>query len=325
MFRYERPQAGRYRQAHQFGIESFGFAGPEADVETMALASDLLSAHGLSVSATINSLGDDVCRPRYREALEAHFAPHRSELSEDSQRRLERNPLRILDSKAPQDRPFVASAPTMLDVLCEPCAAHFARVRELLEAVGVPYTVDPHIVRGLDYYTRTVFEFISDDLGAQSTVCAGGRYDNLVHSLGGPATPAVGFAMGLERLLMILAKRAGNVAAERSGIFVIALGEVARTRAVPLVAALRRESGGLPVGIDYNDAKIAAQFKKADRAGARAAVIVGEDEVRDGTVVVRDLVTRHQDSLHAAADDAATAAGVLRWYRALAPAPQEAA
>jgi histidyl-tRNA synthetase len=323
IFRYERPQAGRYREAHQFGIECFGFAGPEADVETIALAHEVLRAHGLSVTVAINSIGDATCRPRYREALFAHFAPHRDALSPDSQRRLDRNPLRILDSKAPEDRALVASAPTMLDVLCEPCAAHFARVREMLGAIGVAYRVDPSIVRGLDYYTRTVFEFISDDLGAQSTVCAGGRYDGLVAELGGPPTPGVGFAMGIERFLMILAKRGTGASAERRGIAVVALGEAARRRVVPLVAALRRAHGDLPVTIDYGDGKIAAQFKKADRANARAAVIVGDDEVRGGSVVVRDLATRVQESL-AATSDEATADAVLHWYDAL-PAAADAA
>ncbi len=325
IFRYERPQAGRYRQAHQFGVECFGFAGPEADVETIALANEVVRAHGLSVTVSINSIGDDVCRPRYREALFAHFAPHRDALSADSQRRLERNPLRILDSKAPEDQALVRSAPTMLDVLCEPCAAHFARVRAMLDAVGVPYAVDPRIVRGLDYYTRTVFEFISDDLGAQSTVCAGGRYDGLVASLGGPPTPGVGFALGLERFLMVLAKREAGTLAARAGIAVVALGEAARLRVVPLVAALRRASGELAVTIDYGDGKIAAHFKKADRANARAAVIVGDDELSGGRLVVRDLATRVQDTVAAEADEAATAAHVLHWYRSLPPAPQEAA
>jgi histidyl-tRNA synthetase len=325
IFRYERPQAGRFREAHQFGVECFGYAGPEADVETIALASEVLRAHGLTVTAAINSIGDAACRPRYREALFAHFAPHREQLSEDSQRRIDRNPLRILDSKAPEDRALVESAPTMLDVLCEPCAEHFRRVRELLDAIGVPYRVDPRIVRGLDYYTRTVFEFISDDLGAQSTVCAGGRYDGLVEHLGGPPTPGVGFGMGIERFMMILAKRAPAGAPERRGIAVVALGEAARTRVVPLVAALRRHDGDLPVTIDYGDGKVAAHFKKADRANARAAIIVGDDELANRNVVVRDLATRVQESLAAAASDEETAQSVLRWYGALPRATEAAA
>jgi histidyl-tRNA synthetase len=325
MFRYERPQAGRYREAHQFGVECFGYAGPEADVETISLADEVLRTHGLHVTASINTIGDEVCRPRYREALFAHFAPHRDALSADSQRRLDRNPLRILDSKAPEDRTLVESAPSTLDVLCEPCAEHFARVRAMLDACGIAYVVDPRIVRGLDYYTRTVFEFVSSDLGAQATVCAGGRYDGLVAQLGGPPTPGVGFAMGMERFSMILAKRETDRAPERSGIAVVALGERARTRVVPLVAALRHASGDVPVTIDYSDGKIAAHFKKADRAGARAALIVGDDEVAARSVVVRDLATRVQETLAAEQADPLTAAGVLAWYRALPPAPEAAA
>jgi histidyl-tRNA synthetase len=325
MFRYERPQAGRYREAHQFGVECFGFAGPEADVETIALADGVLREHGLAVTVSINTIGDAACRPRYRDALFAHFAPHRDALSEDSRRRLDRNPLRILDSKAPEDRALVESAPTMLDVLCEPCAAHFAQVRALLDACGIAYRVDPRIVRGLDYYTRTVFEFISDDLGAQSTVCAGGRYDGLVEQLGGPPTPGVGFALGLERFTMILAKRDTGALPERRGIALVALGSDARARIVPLVAALRRASGDVPITIDYGDAKIATQFKRADRANARAAVIVGEEEVAARSVVVRDLATRVQETLPAAPADAATAASILAWYRALPQAPEATA
>lgn len=325
MFRYERPQAGRFRQAHQFGVECFGFAGPEADVEVIALAHEILRSFGLGVVARINSIGDDVCRPRYREALHAHFAPHRASLSADSQRRLERNPLRILDSKAPEDRALVASAPTMYASLCDACAAHFARVRALLDAAEIAYVVDPAIVRGLDYYTRTVFEFVSDDLGAQATVCAGGRYDGLVSSLGGPATPGVGFALGMERFLMILAKRGTEAPPRRAGIAVVALGEPARTRVVPLVAALRRSSEELAITIDYGDAKIATQFKKADRANARAAVIVGDDEVASASLVLRDLVTRVQEPLALPGGDAATAAAILAWYRGLPVEPGVAA
>jgi len=316
IFRYERPQKGRLRQAHQFGIECFGFAGPEADVETIALGNELIRSYGLNVELAINTIGDEVCRPRYREALFAHFAPHRETLSADSQRRLDRNPLRILDSKAPEDRALVETAPTMLDVLCEPCAAHFASVRTMLDALGIAYRVDPKIVRGLDYYTRTVFEFISGDLGAQSTVCAGGRYDGLVAELGGPPTPGVGFGLGLERFSMLLEERSAGTTPEAAGIAVVALGVAARERAAPLIAALRR-IGDLPVTIDYNDAKIGAQFKKAERANARVAIILGDNELANRTVVVRDLSTRVQDTLEVRGDDAATAARVLDWYRAL--------
>jgi histidyl-tRNA synthetase len=319
IFRYERPQEGRLRQPHQFGVECFGYAGPEADAEVIALAAEVLREHGLDIPVTINSIGDATCRPRYRDALFAHFEPHRATLSEDSQRRLDRNPLRILDSKAEADRALVASAPTVLDTLCAACGEHFARVRALLDASGIAYVVDPRIVRGLDYYTRTVFEFISSDLGAQSTVCAGGRYDGLVETLGGPATPAVGFAMGIERFTMILAKRAGEVAAPRDGIAIVALGERARTAVVPLLAALRRASADVPVTIDYGDAKLATHFKRADRVNARAALVFGDDELAAQKIVLRDLATRVQETRTLVANPDQVAADILAWYSELLP------
>jgi histidyl-tRNA synthetase len=316
-FRYERPQAGRYRQANQFGVECFGFAGPEADVEVIALGYEVLqSCAAPGIVLHLNSIGDEVCRPRYREALEAHFGPHREHLSADSQRRLERNPLRILDSKAPEDRALVESAPTLLDVLCTPCAEHFARVRAYLDEIGIPYRIDPRIVRGLDYYTRTVFEFVSSDLGAQATVCAGGRYDGLVAALGGPPTPGVGFGMGLERLLMVLEKAGVSLAPEREGIAVIALGDAARGASVPLIAALRRALD-LPVTSDYGGGKVATQLKRADRAEARGALILGDDELREGVVVARDLVLRAQQRLAAHDGVEAVVARVRDWYAGL--------
>ena len=324
-FRYERPQAGRYRQANQFGIECFGYAGPEADVEVMHVASELLRAYQVpGVLLHVNSIGDDCCRPAYREALLAHFRPHAASLSADSQRRLERNPLRILDSKAPEDRELVASAPTLGDTLCEACAAHFAGVLALLEAIGIPFVVEPRLVRGFDYYTRTVFEFISDALGAQSTVCGGGRYDDLVRSLGGPPTPAVGFGLGIERFLMVLEAVGEHASSARHGIAAIALGAEARAELVPLVAALRA-AGDLPVTIDYGDGKLQAHFKKADRANARAALILGEDERARGVVIARDLLTREQETLGPASTPGALADLVFAWYRALSPTATVAA
>ena len=325
-FRYERPQAGRYRQANQFGVECFGFAGPEADVETMHIAHELLLAYDVpGVVLNINSIGDACCRPAYREALLAHFRPHAMELSADSQRRLERNPLRILDSKAPEDRALIATAPTFLDELCNACAAHFAGVRTALEAIGIPYHVDPRLVRGFDYYTRTVFQFDSDALGAQSTVCGGGRYDDLVRSLGGPATPAVGFALGIERFLMVLEQTGRARPSRPQGIAVIALGDAGRLAVVPLVAALRRATSDVPVSIDYGEAKIAAHFKRAERVGARAALIVGDDELARGQVVVRDLDARTQQTLAVGDDAEATAKSVLAWYETLPSPSSEAA
>ncbi|MEO6913539.1 MAG: histidine--tRNA ligase, partial [Candidatus Baltobacteraceae bacterium] len=217
-FRYERPQAGRYRQAHQFGVECFGFAGPEADVEVISIAWTLVQHYRITdATLYINSIGDANCRGRYRDALLAHFRPHFELLSPDSQHRLERNPLRLLDSKAEQDQPFVDSAPAFEDSLCEGCREHFDGVKRYLEQIGIPYQVNPRIVRGLDYYTRTVFEILSSALGAQSTVCGGGRYDGLVRSLGGPDVPAVGFGLGIERFLMILDASGSSREAERTG------------------------------------------------------------------------------------------------------------
>lgn len=292
IFRYERPQAGRFREAHQFGIECFGFSGPEADVEVIGIATALIASYGLSgVTVHLNSVGDEVCRPRYRDALLAHFRPHVAELSAESQSRLERNPLRVLDSKSPADAPFIATAPTLLDTLCAGCREHFAGVRGFLDELGIAYEVDPLIVRGLDYYTRTVFEITSTALGAQSTVCGGGRYDGLVGSLGGPPTPAVGFGLGLERFLMMVDAAGGGAPAPRRGIQAIALGASARARIVPIAAALRSRAA-VPVFIDYADRKLTAHFKIADRNGARWALILGENELASNEIVLRDLEQR---------------------------------
>jgi histidyl-tRNA synthetase len=290
IYRYERPQAGRYREAHQFGLECFGFPGPQADVEVIGVAVALISRYALTgVTVRLNSVGDDVCRPRYREALLAHFRPHEAELSEDSRRRLERNPLRILDSKSPADAPFIATAPTLQDVLCDDCRAHFASV------CGYP-----RLVRGLDYYTRTVFEITSTALGAQSTVCGGGRYDGLVASLGGPPTPAVGFGLGLERFLLMVDAAGARSAPARTGIQAIALGPNAEARLVPLAAALRLDAG-LTVFSDYRRRKLMDHFKTADRNGARWALILGDDELAAGEIVLRDLEKRAERRLPLAA------------------------
>jgi histidyl-tRNA synthetase len=296
-FRYERPQAGRYRQANQFGVECFGVAGPEADVEVIQIAAMLLARYGITDAVlNINSVGDNVCRPIYRQALLDHFRPHFDELSADSQRRLERNPLRILDSKDPKDRPFVESAPTMIEYLCPECRAHFDSLRAYLDALGLRYVVNPRIVRGLDYYTRTVFEFVSSVIGSQSTVCGGGRYDGLVEELGGPPTPGVGFGLGIERFLMVVEKLAGDHVPPRRGVQAIALGDAARERLVPIVGALR-EASAEPAFADWQNRKLTAHFKTADRNHARWALILGDDELASGEIVLRDLVARSDRKL----------------------------
>ncbi|MBV8655638.1 MAG: histidine--tRNA ligase [Candidatus Eremiobacteraeota bacterium] len=292
IFRYERPQKGRYRQSHQFGIECFGFAGPEADFEVISLAWNLITGYGIAdAKLNLNSIGDDECRPRYREALLAHFGPHAASLSEDSRRRLDRNPLRLLDSKDPADAPFVETAPTFESVLCAACREHFEALKAYLSLAGIPFTVNSRIVRGLDYYNRTVFEITSEALGAQSTVLGGGRYDGLVRSLGGPDTPGVGFAVGMERFLMMIEALAPQAEPPRRGVQAIALGAQARAALVPVIAELRRTLD-VPTFADYQDRKLLAHLKLADRNGARYALIAGSEELAAGRLVLRDLQDR---------------------------------
>jgi histidyl-tRNA synthetase len=292
IFRYERPQKGRYRQSHQFGVECFGFAGPEADLEVISLAWELVRGYGITDAVlNINSIGDDACRPLYRQALLDHFRPHVQTLGEDSQRRLERNPLRLLDSKDPADRALVDSAPAFESVLCDACREHFDALKAYLDLAGIPFVVNPRIVRGLDYYNRTVFEITSDVLGAQSTVCGGGRYDGLVRSLGGPDIPGVGFALGLERFLMMLEALGTAGELPRRGVQAIGLGAQARAALVPIVAELRRTLDE-PTFADYEDRKLLAHLKIADRNRARFALILGTEELAAGELVLRDLEGR---------------------------------
>jgi histidyl-tRNA synthetase len=294
IFRHEKPQKGRFREAHQFGIECFGYSGPEADAEVISIAVALIRTYALSgVTVRLNSVGDEHCRPLYRQALLDHFTPHLSSLSEDSQRRLQRNPLRILDSKSSADAPFIATAPTLLDYLCADCRRHFDDVQRYLGSLDIEYVVDPKIVRGLDYYTRTVFEITSTALGAQSTVCGGGRYDGLVESLGGKAIPAVGFGLGLERFLMMVEAAGTGAVAPRSGIQAIALGAEARARLIPLVYALRQYPG-ITVHMDFRERKLFDHFKTADVNAAKWALIFGENELAQGEIVLRDLEQRSE-------------------------------
>lgn len=292
IFRYERPQKGRYRQSNQFGVECFGFAGPEADLEVISLAWELVRSYGIQDAAlNLNSLGDKRCRPRYREALLEHFRPHLAEMSAESRERAQRNPLRLLDSKDPDDAPYIANAPVPASFLCEGCREHFDALTAYLDLAKIPYTINPHIVRGIDYYERTVFEITSSLLGAQSSVCGGGRYDGLVASLGGPDVPAVGFALGLERFLMILEARGGEPEPARAGVQVVALGPQARTMLTPVVAELRRRLT-VPTFADYNERKLLAHLKAADRNRAGFALIVGSEELASGEFVLRDLDAR---------------------------------
>ena len=292
LFRYERPQKGRFRQFHQLDAEVIGAAEPAADVELLCLADQLLRELGISEGVTLhlNTLGDHETREAWRAALVAHFEKHRGELSEDSVDRLARNPLRILDSKDPRDRPIADAAPAIDDFLSAEAGAFFEAVVRGLEAAGVMWTRNSRLVRGLDYYRHTAFEFITDRLGAQGTVVGGGRYDGLIETLGGPPTPAVGWAAGIERLAMLI----DAPAREPIEIVLVPMGQAAETLAIGLLADIRRRGHAADMAYRGNMKK---RMQKADAAGARLALILGEDEIARGEVTVRDLATGAQDSM----------------------------
>ena len=293
LFRYERPQKGRYRQFHQLDAEIIGAAEPQADVELLVLADQLLKELGIAdgVTLMLNTLGDGASREAWRLALIDYFRAVQGELSEDSQDRLERNPLRILDSKDPRDKAFVADAPKIDDFLSGEAQDFFGAVTAGLDAAGVSWTRAPSLVRGLDYYRHTAFEFVTDRLGAQGTVLGGGRYDGLMESLGGPPTPAVGWAAGIERLAMLVAE-AGKVADEWFEFALIPANELAEQTCARLLVALRRK--GLSADMSYRG-NLKKRMQRANAAGAVAALIIGEDELSTDAVTVRDLKTGEQE------------------------------
>lgn len=299
MFRYERPQAGRQRQFNQMGVEVFGSTNPATDAEVIALAWDIfkdLEVENLIVH--INSLGKPEDRQMYRKALVDYFTPLKDQLSADSQRRLEDNPLRIIDSKAPQDIELVKNAPQILDFLSEDSKAHFEAVQAMLTALNIPFEVSPEIVRGLDYYQDTIFEIIvsDDSIGAQSTVCGGGRYDGLVEMLGGPQTPGFGFAIGMERLMLLLQEQKIELPIDESlDLFVIGLGEESNLMSLELVQAARND--GLIADRDYLGRSLKAQFKTADRNKAKLTIVVGENEVKTREVQIKNQETGKQTSM----------------------------
>ena len=290
MFRYERPQKGRFRQFHQIGVELLGVAQPQADIEVIALGHRILQALGIGnrVTLDINTLGDPESRARYRGALVDYYTQHRAELSEDSQRRLDSNPLRILDSKDPDDIGINGSAPAFGLYLNEPSREFFARVKDGLGLLGIECRENPRLVRGLDYYTHTVFEFVTTDLGAQGTVLAGGRYDGLVEVMGGPAMPGVGWAAGIERLAMLI----GEPPALARPIALVPLGEAAERAALKLGEALR--DAGLVVELTYSG-NLQRRMRRADRIGARAAVLIGDNELAQNAATLRDLDSGAQE------------------------------
>ena len=287
MFRYERPQAGRQRQFHQIGLEMLGFADPRSDVEAIAVAWDLLADLGVQgLALEINSLGSSQDRVRYREQLVAWLSERRDQLDADSQDRLQRNPLRILDSKHPETQRLLADAPTLAAALSDDSRERFAQVTSGLELLGIPFTINPRLVRGLDYYSHTAFEITSTQLGAQATVCGGGRYDGLVEQLGGPATAAVGWALGMERLVILL-EQLQRDSDPVPDLYVVSRGERAEPLALQLARQLRL--AGRHVELDLSRSAFGKQFKRADRTGARWALVIGDSEAEAGVAILKDL------------------------------------
>ena len=290
MFRYEKPQKGRYRQFHQVGVEAYGMADPDIDAELICLTARLWRRLGIGeVRLQLNSLGSSVARAAYRERLVAYFETRRAELDEDSQRRLHTNPLRILDTKNPAMREVVAEAPMLLDHLDAESQSHFAELRALLDTAGIDYEINPRLVRGLDYYCKTVFEWVTDTLGAQGTICAGGRYDGLIEQLSGPAVTGIGFAMGLERLVAMLAAAGYSGANSNPHAYLIMVGDVAQRQGLALAEGLREQLPQLRLRMNCGGGGLKAQFRRADHSGARFALILGEDEINVGAVAIKPL------------------------------------
>ena len=294
MFRYERPQAGRLREFHQLGVECFGSKNPATDVETIAMAYQLFNTLGIKdVTLHLNSLGNTESRLAYRQALIDYLTPMRESLSKDSQRRLDENPLRVLDSKEKEDKVAVENAPSILDYLDEESQAHFDEVRTMLDSLNIPYVIDTNMVRGLDYYNHTIFEFITTIDKSELTICAGGRYDSLVEYFGGPETAGFGFGLGLERLLLVLDKQGIELPEEESlDVYIAVLGSGANGKALELIQAIRYQ--GFKAERDYLGRKIKAQFKSADTFKAKTVITLGESEVESGQVNVKNNATREE-------------------------------
>ncbi|MFJ5428369.1 histidine--tRNA ligase [Pectobacterium actinidiae] len=313
MFRYERPQKGRYRQFHQLGCEVFGLQGPDIDAELILMTARWWRVLGIAehVKLELNSIGSLDARARYREALVAFLEQHKDQLDEDCLRRMYTNPLRVLDTKNPQIQVLLNDAPVLTDYLDDESRAHFEALGELLTQSGIPYTVNPRLVRGLDYYNRTVFEWVTTSLGAQGTVCAGGRYDGMVEQLGGHATPAVGFAMGLERLVLLVQSVNPDFKAQPGvDAYLISSGAGTQAAAMQLAEKLRDALPQLKLMTNYGGGNFKKQFARADKWGARVALVLGENEVAAGQVVVKNLSNGEQDTL-AQADVASRLATLL--------------
>lgn len=297
MFRHERPQKGRFRGFYQIGAELIGPQEPASDAELIAMVWRFFEEIELTqfLELEVSSLGDKNCRPQYKEKLVQYFAPHKEELCEDCQRRLESNPLRILDCKQRNCKQIAANAPSMLDNLCSECKGHFNTVKENLTSVGIPFTINPKIVRGLDYYTRTVFEVTTDKLGSQNAVAAGGRYDGLVKELGGPDTAAVGFATGIERIVLLQEQAMPEGFNKEVDVFIAHLGDPAQDAAFPLAFSLRKK--GVSVEIEYGSKSLKSQMKKADKFGAAFTLIIGDEELEQGVVKVRNMKESKEEDI----------------------------
>ena len=291
VFRYERPQAGRLREHHQFGVEIFGGKGPETDAEVILLARDYIAALGVeNVELNLNSIGCKHCRPKFNEALKEYLRPHLSEMCPTCNARFEKNPLRILDCKEEACSKINAGAPKTVDFLCDECREHFERLKGILDSCGVKYKLNPKLVRGLDYYSKTVFEFVSTDIGAQGTVLGGGRYDTLIENLGGPSVPAVGFGSGIERMLLVLENTGKKIPEETPlGVYAAGLDDAGRRAAFALVNDLRK--AGVSAEFDHAERSVKAQFKYAGKIGARFVVVIGADELASGEYTVKDMQT----------------------------------
>jgi len=309
MFRHERPQKGRLRQFHQMSVEVIGEAGPYLDAELMAMAWGILDKIGLNVSLEVNSLGCPECRPSFNQALLDFLEEKRAGICDDCERRRQKNPLRVLDCKNEKCQELYKDAPSILDHLCDDCRDHFSQVEKGLGLLNVPYKVNSFMVRGLDYYTRTTFELITTDLGAQSAVGAGGRYDGLVKQLGGPALPGIGFAMGLERLVLLLEQQDAEKVRQEEGIFIAALGPAALDKALVMSQALRNR--GVLVGLDHAGRSLKSQMKQANKLMFRHTLIIGDDELEKGLGTLRDMTTKKQQDLPLDDDMAAWSAKVL--------------
>ncbi len=296
-FRYEKMQKGRYRQFHQFGVEVFGTMSPLADAEVVSIAADMLEALGMKeIELRINSIGCPTCRAKHREALKEFLADKYDELCETCKGRFNKNPMRILDCKSEKCQKLVEGAPLMLDYLCDDCKDHFEEFKSILDDMGIEYIVDPGIVRGLDYYSKTAFEFISVKQMAQGTVCGGGRYDHLVEDIGGPEVPGVGFGMGIERLILMLEQEGIEIPSEDPADYaIITMGDEARSAGISLARKLRKD--GYQVQVDMMNRNFKNQFKYANKIKAKYAIIIGEDEVKNGTYNVKNMETGEQKTL----------------------------